>query len=120
MRGWTYRAPVDPRISSRKKTLDQPLRQALVWGVLIVGGSVAFNYLLTYSLTTEKERLAQEYHVSQDAIVIEPKPHGCAYDDAPLGNKHCHFEKFVDVQRTCPGSDCPATSVYVGWRKVEE
>lgn len=66
-----------------------------------LGGLVAFNYLLTYSLTTEKEGLAQEYRVSQDAIVIEPKPHGCAYDDAPLGNKHCHFEKFVDVQRVC-------------------
>jgi hypothetical protein len=68
----------------------------------------------------EKDRLELQYHVSQDNIVIEPKPHGCDFDDAPLGNKHCHFEKHVDVERACPGPDCRVTSVYVSWRKVDE
>jgi hypothetical protein len=49
---------------------------------------------------------------------MDPKPHGCDFDDAPLGNKHCHYEKQVDAARAC--SECPVTAVYVSWRKIEE
>ncbi len=71
-------------------------------------------------LTPEADRLAEQYHVSEDKIAVEPKPHGCDFDDAPLGNKHCHYEKSVDVTRACPTDDCRVTAVYVSWRKVEE
>jgi hypothetical protein len=75
---------------------------------------------LAYWLTPEKERLAQQYRLSQDGVIIEPKPHGCAFDDVPLGNKYCHFEKKVDVERACPATDCRVTSVYVSWQKEED
>ena len=68
----------------------------------------------------EADRLADQYHVPKDKIVIEPKPHGCDFDDAPLGNKHCHYEKSVDVARGCPAPDCQVAAVYVSWKKVDE
>jgi hypothetical protein len=91
-------------------------RKLFVWGIVIIGGL----WLLTYWWTPEKERLAQEYGISQDAVVIQAKPHGCDFQDVPLGNKHCHFEKVVDVERACPGPSCRVKQVYVSWRKVDE
>jgi hypothetical protein len=88
----------------------------LFWVILILGGL----YGIVYWLTPEKTQLAQEYKIAEDKVVVEPKPHGCDFDDAPLGNKHCHYEKSVDVERVCPGPDCKVTGVYVSWSKVEE
>ena len=77
-------------------------------------------YQVMYQLRPEKERLADEYHISQDKVFIEAKPHGCDFYDAPLGNKHCHFEKQMDAVKACPAPDCRVTAVYVSWRKVQE
>jgi len=79
---------------------------------------IIYGVIWTYWLTPEQERIAQEYHISKDKVIIEPKPHGCDFDDAPLGNKHCHYEKVVNADRACPS--CGVTNVYVSWRKVEE
>jgi hypothetical protein len=98
------------------KELGRTLSNLLVWGVVLVLGLL----LVAYWLTPEADRLADQYHVSKDKIVIEAKSHGCDFNDAPLGNKHCHYEKSVDVARACPGTDCQVTAVYVSWRKVEE
>jgi hypothetical protein len=73
-----------------------------------------------YWFTPEEQKLADEYHVAKQNVIIEPKPHGCDFGDAPLGNKHCHYEKSVDVSQKCPQAGCAATAVYVTWRKVEE
>jgi hypothetical protein len=91
-------------------------KQLFIWAIVFVGGMA----LLVYWFTPEKERLAQQYNVSQDAVIIEPKPHGCDFTDAPLGEKHCHYQKVVDTDKACPAPDCRVTSVYVHWRKVEE
>jgi hypothetical protein len=77
-------------------------------------------YIIYEVFTPDKEKLANEYKVDQDKVFVEAKPHGCDFDDAPLGNKHCRFEKVVDVERACPEPDCRVTGVYVSWRKVEE
>jgi hypothetical protein len=87
-----------------------------VWLFVLISGFA----ILAYWFTSEKDRLAGQYHVSQDAVVIEPKPHGCAFDDAPLGNKHCHYEEVIDTEKACPDPSCRVTSVYVSWRRVEE
>jgi len=47
-------------------------------------------------------------------------PHGCAFDDAPLGNKHCHYEKVVETTKACPEAECKVTAVYVAWQKVQD
>jgi hypothetical protein len=66
----------------------------------------------------EKEKLAEQYNIPQDKVLIQAKPHGCDFDDAPLGNKHCHFEKRIDTVKDCP--TCPVKLVYVNWQRVEE
>jgi hypothetical protein len=124
--GWVCGGPVKSTDTSFQQNLrkqrqfwrevGRTLFKAIVWGVVIVGGMIGVGYWLT----PEVDRLAEQYHVSKDKIIIEPKPHGCDFDDAPLGNKHCHYEKAVDVERACPGPGCRVTAVYESWRKVEE
>ncbi len=65
----------------------------------------------------EKQRLAEKYQISQDAVSIAPKPHGCDFDDAPLGNKHCHYERKEELVRNEQGK---VIAVYVTWDKLEE
>jgi hypothetical protein len=114
--GWVY------AVSKEEEHLDLADLGRVMLKLIVSGGAIliGFGLVWTYWVMSEKERLAQQYRVSQDKIVVEPKPHGCDFDDAPLGNKHCHYEKQVEVQRACPGPDCQVTSVYVSWRKVEE
>ena len=62
-----------------------------------------------------------------------PKPHGCGFNDAPLGDKHCHYDKHVYVYdktgqvieingkpQTCPSGCGPAYSVEQIFEKVED
>jgi hypothetical protein len=95
---------------SSKKMFDQ----LVVWLVCAAGGIWA----IVYFLTPEKERLADKYHVQQSAVIIDAKPYGCDFNDAPLGDKHCHYQRHEDAVRACP--TCPVTGVYVWWEKVNE
>jgi hypothetical protein len=99
-----------------------PRKGLEVFFKLIGVGLLAFAAIaaIGYWLTPEADQLGDECHVSKDKIIIEPKPHGCDYNDAPLGNNHCHHEKTVDAARACSGPQCQVTSVYVFWRKVED
>jgi hypothetical protein len=98
--------------------LGRGVIKAVRLGLLVVLIGSAVWYIAYEVLTPLKQKLADQYHVSQDQVFIEQKPHGCDFDDARLGNKHCHFEKRVDAAKPCVG--CPVTAVYVSWRKVEE
>ena len=71
-------------------------------------------------LTPEKRQLAEEYNVPENAVVIEPKPHGCDFNDAPLGNKHRHYEKIISAPKDCDGPDCHVKAVFVSWQKVSD
>ena len=102
-----------------KKTTGEHVQDAF-------GGFVKIAIILTSvlvmvrRLTPEKQQLAEQYHISKDAVFIEPKPHGCDFDDAPLGNKHCHYEKVIDADKACAGLDCRVKAVYVSWRKLSD
>jgi hypothetical protein len=78
--------------------------------MLVLFGAVMSNW-------PEKQRLANEYKVSQDQVFIEPQPHGCDFDDAPLGNKYCHFKKVLSTVKDEQGK---VTAVYVTWEKVQD
>lgn len=80
----------------------------------------AVIYVCYLIFASDQTKLASEYGVTEDHVFVQPKPHGCDFDDAPLGNKHCHYEKHVEVERACPGPDCRVTSVYVSWSKIDE
>ena len=60
-------------------------------------------YWLNVWLTPEKQQLAEKYQISQEAVSIASKPHGCDFEDAPLGNKHCHYERKEEAVRNEQG-----------------
>ena len=89
------------------------LSKASFWlGALFFG-----MYWMGYFLTPEEQHLAQKYHVSQDAVFIAPKPHRCDFDDAPVGKKHCHFDRKEGLAKDDQGN---TTAVYVTWERVQE
>jgi hypothetical protein len=81
----------------------------------------------------DNEQLANKYNVPVERVSTPPKPHGCAFNDAPLGAKHCHYDRHVYVydkkgqviqingtSQTCPSGCGPAYSVEQIFEKVEE
>jgi hypothetical protein len=86
------------------------------WGILGFMG-IAVLLLLASWLRPEKDQLAERYHVAPENVFIEPKPHGCDFDDAPLGNKHCHFERQESTVKSNSGE---ITAVYVTWHKAND
>lgn len=113
--GWvcgTESSQPSPNYGWEKKTFQKLLGLATV--------VIFFGLVWTYWMMPEKQRLAEKYNVSQDKVFIEPKPHGCDFDDAPLGNKHCHYEKVLETEKACPAPDCRVTGVYVSWHRLEE
>ena len=48
-----------------------------------------------YLLPPDKDYLSNKYNIPVERINAASKPHGCAYNDAPLGNKNCHYDKHV-------------------------
>jgi hypothetical protein len=83
-------------------------------------GFAGLVYVLYLIFASDQTKLSNEYNAPEDHVFVQPKPHGCDFDDAPLGSKHCHYEKHVEVERACPGPGCRVTSVYVSWSKVNE
>jgi hypothetical protein len=98
-----------------KKGFVYLMKVALAWL-----GFVGVIYVLYLIFASDQTKLASEYSVGEGHVFVQPKPHGCDCDDAPLGNKHCHYEKHVEVERACAAPDCRVTSVYVSWNKVDE
>lgn len=99
---------------------------------------------------TWRIKYAAQYTVDTDHVEIEHKPYNCDWDSAPIGSKHCHYEKIVIVVNaqnqvvdgtgvkvgatnttisfddgktweTNPASDnMEAIKVHVGWQRVED
>lgn len=105
--------PIRKSLDTLQSFLEKAVKVAVLAGLAIVG-----LMLLVEWLTPEQDKLAEKYNIAKDKVIIESKPHGCDFDDAPLGNKHCHYEKDVLPMRDC--DSCPVKSLYVSWRKVEE
>jgi hypothetical protein len=102
--------------------------------VLGLGVFIAIAFGIYYFFfIPDNEQLANKYSVSVERVSAPPKPHGCAYNDAPLGDKHCHYDKHVYVYdksgqvieingkpQTCPSGCGPAYSVEQIFEKVED
>jgi hypothetical protein len=86
-----------------------------------------------FFIAPDNELLANKYNVPVNRVNAPPKPHGCAYNDAPLGDKHCHYDKYVYVYdkngraiqvngkpQTCPAGCGPAYSVEQVFVRVED
>ena len=64
--------------------------------VLAVLAAIVYG-VYYFFFVPDKEQLANKYNVPVERVNAPPKPHGCAYNDAPLGDKHCHYDKHVYV-----------------------
>lgn len=114
--GWVCDIQRQQPANTNRSRVRRELKQ-LLWVVVVMAVGIP---ILMYWGTSEEERLASKYNIPPKNVFIQPKPHGCDFGDAPLGDKHCHFEKVVDVERTCPDSGCAVKYVYVSWKKVDE
>jgi len=108
----------------QKVALGLLLRVAL-WGILIVAAVVlAVQFLApgkrSNVLTESRYGLALKYHLLEEDVDMDPKPAGCSFTDAPVGEKHCHFEQDINVVRECLTPNCPVKHVYVSWHKVRD
>ena len=119
--------PQEPKSQSsgEDKVALVGLLRVTLWGFLIVG----VVYLLVQFLAPEKHpdiltqgkyQLALKFNLTEDQVFMDPKPGGCDFTDAPLGDKHCHFEQSLNVVRECLTPNCPVKRVYVSWRKVRD
>ena len=58
-----------------------------------------------------------KYALADEEVIIDRKPHDCEWETAPLGAKHCHYEKVVQTDTDQHGK---VTAVYVSWQKVQD
>jgi len=120
-------APAEPApvwTAEQKVGLGVLLRIGL-WGVVIVMAVfLAVQFLMPEKhpdiLTPGRYRLALKYGLTVDQVFIDPKPAGCDFTDTPLGDKHCHFEQNVYLERECLTPNCPVKRIYVSWHKVRD
>lgn len=61
---------------------------------LVVLAAIGFAIYYVFFMS-DSERLATKYGIPVERVSAPPKPHGCAFSDAPLGDKHCHYDKHV-------------------------
>ena len=96
------------------------LRPLFYFGIVIVFVATAIVVVPKIIIRLVPEsRLgyAFEYFISPENVEVEPKPHTCELMKAPVGKKHCHFDKEVNVVKNERGE---VTNVIVTWNKVEE
>lgn len=99
--------------------------------VLVIVGAIVYG-VYYFLIMPDTERLANQYDVPVERVSAPPKPHGCAFGDAPLGDKHCHYDKHVYLydkngqlievdgkRQQCPGCG-PVWSVEQAYVRVEE
>lgn len=121
------------RIPPLRASLFSEISGALGWlSGLVVVAAIGFG-VYYFIFMPDKDYLSSKYKVSAERVNAAPKPHGCDFEDAPLGNKHCHYDKHVYVfdqkgkvietdgtPQTCPTGCGPAYSISQTFSKVEE
>ena len=58
-----------------------------------------------------------KYELADEKVIIDRKPHDCEWETAPLGAKHCHYDKAVQTET---GQHGKVTAAYVSWQKVQD
>jgi hypothetical protein len=60
-------------------------------------GLCFFIFILWDWVANSKLRYAFQYNVNMEQVSLEPEPKDCDFMHAPLGQKDCRYEKFVQV-----------------------
>ena len=126
-------ARIPPRRASVFSEIFDGLGSLLGWLSGLVLVALAAGGIYYFYFMPDKDFLSSKYNVPVERVSAPPKPHGCDFDDAPLGNKHCHYDKHVYVfdrtnqvieidgnARTCPTGCGPAYRVEQDFQRVDE
>lgn len=57
------------------------------------------------------------YQIARSHVLVSKKPTDCGWWHAPIGDKGCHYEKFVAVQ---PENGAPVSYVHVVWVRMQD
>jgi hypothetical protein len=93
--------PVSDNASTKetasKKESDWPAAIGFLFilGLLWVAGGVAAAWIWPDSNWSNRWRYSLESDLKDATVTVEPIPHDCEFLTAPLGSKHCHYEKRV-------------------------
>jgi len=130
-------SPTLPPSAKRTTKIGQAI---IVWVTLAIlywaGGYVA-DWMFPQSSWATKWRYSLADDLKDAVYVIERQPHDCEFLSAPLGAKHCHYDKVVATVRVRTGQSGREVSydegkswspvvpsaraaVYVSWSKVQE
>src|SRR5215469_4914762 len=75
---------------------------------------LALAVILTLAVASFGHGSPQQYQT-----LVDPKPHDCDFDSAPVGEKYCDYETITNAEwEQCGKPQCGLKDVHVSWRKV--
>ena len=106
-------------------------------GALVVGGGFLSVWLFPENKWANKWRYSFEDDLEDATFVLTKLPHDCEFLTAPLGDKHCHYEKQVRTIRVrllragrevsydegkswSKAEPSDHATVFVSWNRVED
>ena len=106
-------------------------------GLLWIAGGYVVVWLWPDSGWANKWRYSWERDLDDATFVVRSIPHDCEFLTAPLGSKHCHYDKRVVTVRIrtdgsgrlvttdegktwVPAQPADHAAVFVSWDKVED
>jgi hypothetical protein len=133
------RAAATPSANEKLQVKTNYGSAVLVWltiGLLYWGGGYVAEWMFPESEWATKWRYGLESDLSDALYVIDKHPHDCEFLSAPMGSKHCHYDKEVttihvrastfgpqmsfDGKTWSPAEPGARPTVVVSWRRVEE
>jgi len=115
-------------------------RGVLVWivlGLLYGAGAYVADWIFPESEWATKWRYSLDSELRNADFVFDKHPHDCEFLSAPMGDKHCHYDKVVatirirngqsgremshdDGRTWSPAESGDRATVFVSWNKVDE
>jgi hypothetical protein len=79
-------------------SLFQDLTKLIITSLVCLFGMGITIFILWWFLPdTWRIKYAVQYNVHTEDVEIEHQPYNCDWDTAPIGKKHCHYERMVRV-----------------------
>lgn len=131
------RAAIAAPTKSKTANFGQGLLLLLALGLLYAAGGYTAEWMFPESDWATKWRYSLDSDLHDAVYLIDKHPHNCEFMSAPMGSKHCHYDKEVATIRIRNGQSGREMSyddgktwssaesgvratVLVSWRKIEE
>jgi hypothetical protein len=102
-------------------------RSRFVWKWVLYIAGIIFSLVVVLPLILQESAMwlfpesktgyTMKYDLTDEKVIIDRKPHDCEWETAPLGAKHCHYDKAVQTETD---QHRKVTAVYVSWQKVQD